>query len=306
MKFHKAISEAVGNTPMVKLNRLDGASEATVLAKLEFYNPTSSIKDRIAVAMIDEAERSGVLKPGGTIVEPTSGNTGTGLAMVAAARGYNLVITMPETMSVERRLLMEHFGAKIILTPGVEGMSGSVKKAVEIVKSTPGAFMPQQFENMANPAAHEKTTAKEIWSDTDGKVAAFVAGVGTGGTISGVGRVLKRHDKGIRIVAVEPKTSAVLSGGPSGRHGIQGIGAGFIPKTVDREVIDEIETVSDEEAISTAKELARKEGILCGISSGANVFAALKLAKRPEFKGKVIVVIVCDTGERYMSTPLFA
>lgn len=306
MKFHKDISSALGNTPLVKLNRLSGASEATVLAKLEFYNPTSSVKDRIAVAMVDAAERSGALKPGGTIVEPTSGNTGLGLAMVAASRGYKLIITMPETMSVERRLLMEHFGAKIILTPGAEGMSGSVKKALEIISSTPGAFMPQQFENSANPEAHERSTAEEVWRDTEGQVDVFVAAVGTGGTLSGVGKGLKAKKPGVRIVAVEPSSSAVLSGNPPGRHGIQGIGAGFVPKIFNRAVVDEIMQVSDDEAVDTAKELARQEGILCGISSGANVFAALKLAKRPEFKGKVIVVIVCDTGERYLSTSLFA
>ena len=305
MKFHKDISSALGNTPLVKLNKLSGASEATVLAKLEFYNPTSSVKDRIAVSMVEAAELSGALKPGGTIVEPTSGNTGLGLAMVAASRGYKLIITMPETMSVERRLLMEHFGAQIILTSGAEGMTGSVKKAQEIVNATPGAFMPQQFENSANPEAHERGTAEEIWRDTDGEVDVFVAGAGTGGTVSGVGKVLKARKPSVRIVAVEPSGSAVLSGNPPGRHAIQGIGAGFVPKIFNRAVVDEIEQVSDDDAIETAKSLARKEGILCGISSGANVFAALKLAKRPEFKGKVIVVIICDTGERYLTTALF-
>ena len=305
MKYQADISKALGNTPLVKLNKLSGASEATVLAKLEFYNPTSSIKDRIAVAMVDAAEKAGVLKPGGTIVEPTSGNTGLGLAMVAASRGYKLIITMPETMSIERRLLMEQFGAQIVLTPGADGMSGSVKKAVEIVKATPGSFMPQQFENSANPLAHETGTAEEIWRDTDGQVDAFVAGVGTGGTISGVGKALKAKKPLVKIVAVEPSSSAVLSGNPPGRHAIQGIGAGFVPKIYNKAVVDEIEKVTDEDALATAKALARQEGILCGISSGANVYAALKLAKRPEFKGKVIVVIVCDTGERYLSTSLF-
>jgi cysteine synthase A len=305
MKYAQDVSALCGKTPLVKINRLDGAANALVLAKLEFYNPTSSIKDRIAVAMVDAAEKSGALKPGGVIVEPTSGNTGLGLAMVAASRGYKLIITMPETMSVERRLLMEHFGAKIILTPGSEGMGGSVKKAQEIVAGTPGAFMPQQFENEANPLAHERGTALEIWDDTEGKVDAFVAGVGTGGTVSGVGKVLKARKPGVKILAVEPQSSAVLSGCHAGRHAIQGIGAGFVPKIFNREVVDEIVQVSDNDALETAKALSTREGILCGISSGANVFAALQAAKRPEFKDKVIVAIVCDTGERYLSTALF-
>lgn len=306
MKIFEDISRTVGNTPLVRLKRLPGAGDAKILAKLEFFNPTSSVKDRIAVNMVDVAEREGRLKPGGVIVEPTSGNTGLGLAMVAASRGYRLLITMPDTMSVERRLLMEQFGAEIILTPGAEGMSGAVREAQRILDSTPGAFMPQQFENPANPEAHERSTAQEIWDDTDGTVDVFVAGVGTGGTISGVARVLKKRKPGVRIVAVEPGASAVLSGCPAGRHGIQGIGAGFIPKTLDRSLLDEIVQVSDDDAFSVARNLARKEGILCGISSGASVHAALQVAQRPESKGKTIVVIVCDTGERYLSTNLFS
>jgi len=305
MRYFEEISATVGGTPLLRLRRMEGSESALVLAKLEFFNPSSSVKDRIAVNMVDAAERSGALKPGGTIIEPTSGNTGLGLAMVAASRGYKLIIAMPETMSVERRLLMEHFGAQIILTPGAEGMTGSVKKALELLKETPGAFMPQQFENPANPEAHEKTTAEEIWRDTDGKVDVFVAGVGTGGTLTGVGKVLKARKPGVKIVAVEPKSSAVLSGCPAGRHGIQGIGAGFVPDILDRRLIDEIVQVSDEDALVAAKALARKEGVLCGISSGANVHAALQLAKRPAFKGMNIVAIVCDTGERYLSTSLF-
>lgn len=306
MRFFEEIGRTVGNTPLLKLRRMEGAESATVLAKLEFFNPSSSVKDRIAVNMLDAAEKSGALKPGGLIIEPTSGNTGLGLAMVAASRGYRLVITMPDTMSVERRLLMEHFGAEIILTPGVEGMTGSVKKAIDLLKANPGAFMPQQFENPANPEAHEKSTAEEIWRDTDGKIDVFVAGVGTGGTLTGVGKVLKARRPEAKVVAVEPQSSAVLSGCPPGRHGIQGIGAGFVPSILDRGLIDEVVQVSDEEALIAARALARKEGVLCGISSGANVHAALKLARRPEFRGKVIVAIVCDTGERYLSTNLFS
>ncbi|OGV32455.1 MAG: cysteine synthase A [Lentisphaerae bacterium GWF2_45_14] len=306
MKIYENITQTTGNTPLVRIKKIKGSQNAEILCKLEFFNPTSSVKDRIAVSMIDVAEEKGLIKEGGTIIEPTSGNTGLGLAMVAAARRYKLIITMPDTMSLERRLIIEHFGAEIILTPGCEGMSGAVKEAEKILAETPGAFMPQQFENESNPAIHRKTTAVEIWNDTDGSVDFFVAGVGTGGTIGGVASFLKEKNPEVKIIAVEPELSPVLSGGTPGKHGIQGIGAGFVPKIFDRSLVDEIITISDEDAINTARILASSEGILCGISSGANVAAAIKLAERAENKGKIFVVIICDTGERYLSTTLFS
>ncbi len=305
MKTYKNIVQTIGNTPLVRLNRLVPGNGAEIYAKLEFFNPMSSIKDRIAMNMIDNAEKSGKLKPGGLIIEPTSGNTGLGLAMIAAARGYTLVITMPETMSVERRMILEYLGAKIHLTPGARGMTGAVEKAEELVKENPGSYMPSQFENPSNPEIHRKTTAEEIWSDMDGKVDIFVAGVGTGGTITGVGSLLKERKPSVKVIAIEPDSSAVLSGDKAGKHGIQGIGAGFIPKILDRKVIDEIIRIKDDEAIDTARKLAKLEGIFCGISSGANVLGALKVAERPENAGKKVVVIICDTAERYLTTALF-
>lgn len=306
MKIYDDISQVVGNTPLVKLNKLISENDARVLCKLEFFNPTSSIKDRIGVSMINAAEKSGQLKPGGVIIEPTSGNTGLGLAMVAAARGYKLIITMPETMSVERRLVLEHLGAEIVLTPGARGMTGAVEEAQKLLEDTPGAIIPQQFENPSNPEAHRTTTGPEIWNDTDGQVDVFVAGVGTGGTVTGVAQFLKEKNPDVKIIAVEPDSSAVLSGEEAGKHGIQGIGAGFVPEILDRSLIDEIFKVSDDEALHTARMLARMEGILCGISSGANVFAALNEARKEENKGKTIVTVICDTGERYISTNLFS
>lgn len=305
MKIYQDITEVVGNTPLVRLNHSSPENAGTVLGKLEFTNPSSSIKDRIAVSMVDCAEQEGKLKPGGTIIEPTSGNTGLGLAMVAAARGYKLIITMPETMSIERRAILSHLGAEIHLTPGGEGMSGAVNKAKSILGKTPNAFMPQQFENPSNPEIHYQTTGPEIWNDTDGKVDIFVAGVGTGGTITGCGKYLKEQNPDVQVVAVEPENSAVLSGNPPGKHSIQGIGAGFIPKVLDTELIDEIFKITDKNALTTAKMMAKKEGIFCGISAGGNAFAAIEIAKRPENKGKTIVTIICDTGERYLSTMLF-
>ncbi len=305
MKVYEDITKTIGNTPLVKLNRLVPTNGAQVYAKLEFFNPMSSVKDRIALNMIDAAEKTGKLKPGGLMIEPTSGNTGLGLAMIAAARGYKLLITMPETMSVERRMILEYLGAEIVLTPGAKGMTGAVEKAEELMKEHPGAFMPSQFENPANPEIHRKTTAEEIWKDMDGQVDIFVAGVGTGGTITGVGSFLKEKKPGVKIIAVEPDSSAVLSGDKAGKHAIQGIGAGFVPKILNRKIIDEIIRIKDEEAIDTAKKLAKLEGIFCGISSGANVLGALKVAERPENAGKKVVVIVCDTAERYLTTALF-
>ena len=306
MNIYKNIAETTGNTPLVQLKGTgsSGAS-ASILGKLEFFNPTSSIKDRIGVSMIDAAEKSGDLKPGGTIIEPTSGNTGLGLAMVAASRGYKLIITMPETMSLERRAMIEHLGATIHLTPGEKGMTGAVEEAEEILAKTENAFMPQQFNNPSNPEAHYNTTAPEIWRDTDGKIDIFVAGVGTGGTLTGCGKFLKEKNPDIQVVAVEPDTSAVISGETPGKHGIQGIGAGFIPAVLDREIINEVIKVKDDNALQTACNVAKNEGILCGISSGANIFAAKQLAARPENRGKVIVTIICDTGERYLTTSLF-
>ena len=300
------ITEAVGKTPLVKLNRLAEDTGATVLAKLEFYNPAGSVKDRIGVAIIDAAEKSGALRPGGTVVEGTSGNTGIALAMVGAARGYTVILTMPETMSKERRVLLRAFGAQIVLTPGGDGMRGAVEKAKEIVATTENAVWAQQFANEANPAIHRATTAEEVWEDTDGGVDIFVAGVGTGGTITGVGQVLKERKPGVQIVAVEPLDSPILNGGKPGPHKIQGMGANFVPEILDTSIYDEVVDVSFDDALDVAKKLASEEGILAGISSGAIVWAALQVARRPENAGKTIVAVVCDTGERYISTPLWA
>ena len=306
-KIADNITALVGNTPLVRLNRVTDGAGAEVLAKLEFYNPAKSVKDRIGVAMIDAAEQAGKLYPGVTIVEPTSGNTGIALAMVAAARGYKIILTMPETMSKERRMLLRAYGAELILTPGPDGMGGAIAKAAEIANSDPAKFfMPQQFENPANPAIHRATTAEEIWRDTDGKVDAIVGGVGTGGTIAGLGKALKDKNPAIRIVAIEPAASPVLSGGQKGPHPIQGIGAGFVPKNYDASVVDEVIQVANEDAFATARRMAREEGILVGISSGAATWAAVQFAKRPENTGKRIVVIIPSFGERYLSTALFA
>lgn len=294
------VLELIGNTPMVRLNRIVESDMAEVLAKVEFFNPGGSVKDRISFSMIEDAEKKGLLKPGGTIIEPTSGNTGIGLAMVAAVKGYRCILTMPETMSLERIYILRSFGAEIILTPGIEGMQGAINKAEELLKKTPNSFMPQQFINPANPKIHRETTAREILKDTDGNLDAFVAGVGTGGTITGVGEVLKKHNPKIKIVAVEPKSSPVLSGGEPGPHKIQGIGAGFIPKVLNRDIIDEIIKVSDEDAFNTARRVCREEGLFVGISSGATCWSALKVAKDLG-KGKRVVVIFPDTGERYFS-----
>ncbi|QEL56276.1 cysteine synthase A [Chromobacterium paludis] len=306
MRIANTITDLIGNTPLVKLNRVTEGCVATVAAKLEFFNPAHSVKDRIAVAMLDAAEQAGKIQPDTVIVEPTSGNTGIGLAMVCAARGYKLVITMPETMSKERRQLLKAYGAELILTPGADGMGGAIAKAKALVDEFPDTyFMPQQFENPANPAIHRHTTAEEVWNDTDGKVDIFVAGVGTGGTITGVGEVLKARKPGVQIVAVEPDASPVLSGGAKGPHPIQGIGAGFVPAILNTDVYDEIIRVQNEDALRTAREVATKEGILVGISSGAAVWSALQLAKRPENAGKLIVVVIPSFGERYLSTVLF-
>ena len=306
MNIANNITELVGNTPLVKLNRVTDGAEATVLAKLEFFNPGSSVKDRIAVAMIDAAEKTGKINKNTTIVEPTSGNTGIGLAMVCAARGYKLIITMPETMSRERRMLMRAYGAELVLTPGPEGMGGAIAKAKELAAANPDSFfIPQQFENPANPEVHSNTTALEIWNDTDGKVDIVVAGVGTGGTITGIGEVLKAKNPNIQIIAVEPAASPVLSGGPKGPHPIQGIGAGFVPSILNTEIYNEIIQVPSEAAFETARAVGSQEGVLVGISSGAAVWAAVQVAKRPENKGKNIVVIIPSNGERYLSTPLF-
>lgn len=304
-KTARSILETVGRTPLVEISdRLNGG-KAKVLAKVEFFNPGGSVKDRIALAMVEDAERSGTLKPGATIIEPTSGNTGVGLALVSAVKGYHLILTMPETMSIERRRLAAAYGAEIVLTPGAAGMKGAIAKANELRDATPGAVILQQFENPANPARHEATTGPEIWESTDGEVAAFVAGVGTGGTLSGVGRFLKSKNAGIKVFAVEPNTSAVLSGEPAGPHKLQGIGAGFVPKTLDTSVYDEVIKVTAEDAGATARAAAAKEGLLVGISSGAALWAALEVAKRPEFAGRTIVALLPDTGERYLSTWLF-
>ncbi len=298
------LTKAVGSTPLVRLQRL--ATGAELLAKVESMNPLGSIKDRVAVAMVDDAEQRGILQPGGTIVEPTSGNTGIGLAFVSASRGYKLILTMPESMSIERRKLLIHLGAELVLTPAAEGMKGAIARAREIQQQTPGSWLPDQFANPANPAMHRRTTGPEIWQQCEGRIDAFVVGVGTGGTISGAGGFLKEHNPALHIVAVEPAASPVLSGGKAGPHKIQGIGAGFVPDNLDRSVIDEIMTVDNEEAIGQAQTLARTEGILCGISCGAALAGALRLAGRAEFQGKRIVVILPDTGERYLSTDLMA
>lgn len=299
------IGEAIGKTPLVRLNRIN-TTQAEIVAKVEYFNPGGSVKDRIALNMIETAEREGRINQDTVIVEPTSGNTGIGLALVAAAKGYKLVITMPETMSVERRNLLKAFGAEVVLTPGAEGMSGAIKKAEELLKEYDNAFMPQQFANPANPEIHRLTTAQEIWEDTAGQVDIIVGGVGTGGTITGIGQVLKEKRPDIYIVAVEPKSSPVLSGGEAGPHKIQGIGAGFVPEVFERGVVDEIIPVSDQDAFETARQLTRLEGLLVGISAGAAAYAALEVAKREENAGKRIVVILPDTGERYLSTPLFS
>ena len=300
------ITELIGRTPLVRLNRISDESGAEVLGKLESFNPGGSVKDRIGLAMIEAAEREGRIVPGRTtIIEPTSGNTGIALAMVAAARGYDLVLTMPDTMSVERRTILKAFGARLVLTPGADGMRGAVARALELAAEGDEAFVPQQFENLANPEVPRLTTAEEIWADTGGEVDAFVAGVGTGGTLTGVGEVLKERRPGVLVVAVEPTDSAVLSGGAPGPHKIQGIGAGFVPKVLDTEVYDEILKVNADDAFAAARDLAREEGVLVGISAGANVWAAGQVARRPELRGKVVVTVLCDTGERYLSTPLF-
>ncbi|MEN6364432.1 MAG: cysteine synthase A [Rectinema sp.] len=307
MKIAADVTELIGNTPLVRLNALTKGKKATVLAKLEYFNPGHSVKDRIALAMVDAAERSGALAPGKIIVEPTSGNTGIALAMVAAARGYKCVLTMPETMSKERRILLLAYGAELVLTPGAEGMGGAIRKAKEMAESDPSLyFMPGQFENPANPEAHRRGTAEEVWRDTDGTVDIFVAGVGTGGTLTGTGEVLKARKPGLKVVAVEPDASPVLSGGAKGPHQIQGIGAGFVPAVLNTGIYDEIIRVKDNDAMATARRMAKEEGLLVGISSGATVFAALELAGRPENEGKIIVVIIASYGERYLSTPLFS
>lgn len=308
MKVYEKITDIIGKTPLLKLTNYinENKLSADIYAKLELFNPAGSVKDRVAKAMIDDAEAKGVLKKGSVIIEPTSGNTGIGLASVAASRGYKIILTMPETMSVERRNLLKAYGAELVLTEGAKGMKGAIEKAEELAKQTPGSFIPGQFVNPANPAVHRATTGPEIWEDTDGKVDIFVAGVGTGGTVSGVGEYLKSKNPNVKVVAVEPAGSPVLSKGVSGPHKIQGIGAGFVPDTLDTEVYDEIITVENEDAFKTGKTLARKEGVLVGISSGAAVYAATVLAKRPENKGKVIVALLPDTGERYLSTPMFA
>ncbi|MBQ8921056.1 MAG: cysteine synthase A [Oscillospiraceae bacterium] len=307
MAVYKKITDLIGGTPLLELTGTEKAQnlEATLLAKLEYFNPAGSVKDRVAKAMIDDAESKGILKPGAVIIEPTSGNTGIGLASVAAARGYRLIITMPETMSIERRNLMRAYGAELVLTEGAKGMKGAIAKAQELAEEIPNSFIPSQFTNPANPAAHEATTGVEIWNDTEGKVDVFIAGVGTGGTISGAGAFLKSKNPDIRIIAVEPKSSPVLSEGKAGPHKIQGIGAGFVPETLNTAIYDEIITVDHEDAFATGRAIARTEGVLVGISSGAAAWAAIQVAKRPEFKGKTIVALLPDTGERYLSTPMF-
>ena len=306
MKIAESVTELIGNTPLVRLNRLTRGAVAEVAAKLEFYNPAHSVKDRIGAAMIDAAEQAGLIKPDTIILEPTSGNTGIALAMVCAARGYKCVLTMPETMSKERRMLLRAYGADLILTPGPDGMGGAIRKAEELAASDSRYFIPQQFKNPANPEIHRKTTAEEIWRDTDGKVDFVVAGVGTGGTITGVGEVLKARKPSVRVIAVEPDASPVLSGGQKGPHSIQGIGAGFVPDVLNTQIYDEVIRVKNDDAFETARRMAREEGLLVGISSGAATWAALQTARRPENAGQLIVVIIPSFGERYLSTPLFA
>lgn len=308
MKVYESVDQLVGHTPLLELKRVEEAHEvsARVLGKLEYFNPAGSIKDRIAKAMIDDAEAAGILKPGATIIEPTSGNTGIGLASIAAARGYQLILTMPETMSVERRNLIKAYGAKIVLTDGAKGMTGAIEKANELAAEIEGSFIPGQFINPANPAIHKATTGPEIWQDTDGTVDILVAGVGTGGTLTGIGQYLKEQNPEVKLVAVEPSDSPVLSEGRAGSHKIQGIGAGFVPEVLDTTLYDEVITVESDDAFAIGREIGREEGVLVGISSGAAVWAALELAKRPENEGKTIVAILPDTGERYLSTPMFA
>lgn len=308
MNVYENMTDLIGKTPLLNLTNYtrEHQLDAAIYGKLEYFNPAGSVKDRIAKAMIDDAEEKGLLTAGSVIIEPTSGNTGIGLAAVAASRGYKIILTMPETMSMERRNLLKAYGAELVLTDGAKGMKGAIEKATELAEQTPNSFMPSQFTNMANPAVHQATTGPEIWEDTDGKVDIFVAGVGTGGTVSGVGAYLKGKNPNVKVVAVEPAGSPVLSKGTPGPHKIQGIGAGFVPDTLNTDIYDEIITVENEEAFETGRELARKQGLLVGISSGAAVFAAMQLAKRPENKGKVIVALLPDTGERYLSTPMFS
>lgn len=306
--IYKTLTDLIGKTPLLELSNYEKSrgAEARIVAKLEYFNPAGSVKDRVAKAMIDDAEEKGVLKPGSVIIEPTSGNTGIGLASVAAARGYRIILTMPETMSVERRNLLKAYGAELVLTDGAKGMKGAIGKAEELAKEIPNSFIPGQFVNPANPAVHKATTGPEIWGDTDGKVDIFVAGVGTGGTVSGVGEYLKSKNPNVKVVAVEPATSPVLSKGTAGPHKIQGIGAGFVPDTLNTKIYDEIIAVGNEDAFATGRAIAREEGLLVGISSGAAVWAATELAKRPENKGKIIVALLPDTGDRYLSTPMFS
>lgn len=308
MTVYKAISDLIGNTPLVELTHIEEKEglDSRVVAKVEFFNPAGSVKDRIAKKMIEDAEKNGVIKPGATLIEPTSGNTGIGIASVAAAKGYKAIMTMPETMSVERRNLLKAYGAKVVLTDGKAGMKGAIAKAKELAATIPNSFIPSQFENPSNPQAHYESTGPEIWKDTEGKVDIFVAGVGTGGTVSGTGKYLKDQNPNVKVIAVEPATSPVLSQGYAGPHGIQGIGAGFVPNTLDTSVYDEVFTVTNEQAYETGRLIAHNEGMLVGISSGAATYAAIQIAKRPENKGKTIVVLLPDTGERYLSTPMFA
>lgn len=304
-KIYESLTDLIGGTPLIRLNKVTAGLKADIVAKLESFNPGGSVKDRISFYMVKDAEDKGLIGQGSVIIEPTSGNTGIGLALVAATRGYKLILTMPDTMSMERRNLLKAYGAELVLTPGAEGMKGAIKKAIELAEETPNSFIPQQFENPANPEIHRKTTAEEIWADTDGKVDIIVGGVGTGGTITGVGEVIKARKADVKVIAVEPDDSPILSGGKPGPHKIQGIGAGFVPEVLNTGVIDEIFRVTNDQALETGRALARQEGMLVGISSGAATYAALEIAKRPENEGKVIVVILPDTGERYLSTALF-